>query len=169
MRTRCKSRKSGIDWLAMLLTTALTLLITVTGQAPDASAKQPNFCKGSSVDVLRAGVIGPSVAGISVALYARRVEPGQSLYARLINRGEDRATYGPQHRIERYSDSQWMVDPASPHGPWHKIFWLLPPDAAGRCFQFAVPVDQPAGIYKFVIPVKGDRGRSGRTALFRVE
>ena len=138
-------------------------------QMPQAAfGNQPVFCRGSSVEQIGRGVAGPSVHGISVALQAKHLEPGQDLYARLLNRGTSRATYGPQHRIERYVNDQWTVDPASPHGPWLKVFWLLSPDRAGRCFHYVIPGDQSAGLYRFVIPVKTDYGRSGRSVTFRV-
>jgi hypothetical protein len=147
----------------LLLAVALSWI-----QAPSAVADQNPFCAKTTSEQVRAATTGPAVGGVSVALQRKRVAPGQVIRARLVNFGENRAIYGPQYRIERYVGGKWIVDPASPRGPWHKVFWLLTPDAAGRCFQFSIPVGQPPGTYRFVIPVKTDKGRSGRTAVFRV-
>lgn len=157
--------KSG-PLVAFLAASLISLMFA--GGASDALAEKPRFCRGTNIAAIKPGARGPLVHGISASLQSKRLEPGENLYARLINYGASRATYGPQHRIERYTDSQWTIDPASPHGPWHKVFWLLPSEKAGRCFRYMVPVDQPTGIYRFVIPVKTDRGRSGRTVVFRV-
>jgi len=165
MSSQAKQRKLGRALLALLLA-ALLFVLTAAGST---SSRQVRFCSGSSAERAKAGVVGPPIQGVSVALQTKRFEPGEDLYARLLNRGEGRAKYGPQHRIERYINSRWTVDPAGPHGPWHKVFWLLPSNTAGRCFHYTIPIDQPTGVYRFVVPVTTNLGRSGRTAVFRVE
>src|SRR5262245_38173825 len=165
MSSQAVQRTLGQGLLALLLTATLFVLIIRGGMA----LEQPGFCSGSSAEQVKAGVVGAPIHGISVALQAKHLESGENLHARLLNRGEDRAKYGPQYRIERYAGSRWSVDPAGPHGPWHKVFWILPPNKAGRCFHYTIPTDQPEGVYRLVVPVTTDFGRSGRIALFRVE
>lgn len=117
---------------------------------------------------MKAAAIGPAIQGISVALQAKMVSPGQDLYGRPLNRGNDSANYGPVYRIERYNGSGWEIDPASPDGPWIRRSWALAPDRAGRCFAFRVPADQPVGVYRFVIPVEVDGVRAARYVVFRI-
>ncbi len=150
------------------------LLIAALGYEPvvgmtGASIQRPSFCRETETKAVRAGVIGNAIHGISAALNVKYIAPGQPLYARLLNRGKVRASYGPPHRIERYVDSHWIDDPAGPHGPWTKVLWLLFPERAGRCFRYVVPLEQAEGIYRFVIPAKTDSGRSGRTVVFQVK
>ena len=154
---------------AMLSVTILAPLVMVAGAGSAGSANEPEFCQARDADSVKAPVIGPSVKGISVALQAKRISRGQNLYGRPLNNGDDSANYGPVYRIERYNGSGWEVDPSSPDGPWVKRSWALAPDRAGRCFRFSVPPDQPAGVYRLVIPVTVETVRAARTAVFRIE
>lgn len=153
--------------LALAAAAAVTIFL-IASPATRGSA-EPAFCKpGLAANLVRAGTIGPAVEGVSVALKDRRLTPGETQYARLINRGESQASYSPVRRIERYVDSQWTLDPASPKGPRYRILYQLPPHMAGRCFHFVIPANQPAGIYRFVIPVKVAGARSELTSVFRI-
>jgi hypothetical protein len=165
MKKRLKAKSNVLSGVSLLLLTALLSLMS----AGHASAAQPRFCTptrtANSVD---AAAIGPQIKGISVALQAKQIAPGQSLYARPLNQGESWANYGPVYRIERYSGSGWTIDPSSPDGPWIRKSWSLAPERAGRCFGFGVPSDQPTGLYRFVIPVTVDGIRAARTAVFNI-
>lgn len=133
-----------------------------------AAAAPPVFCQGASSGGIAVERVGPSVAGISLALKPRHVAPGEVVYARLLNGGPNRATYGPEYRIEHRFESSWTIDSASPSGPWHKILWLLKSGSVGRCFRFTVPSNQVAGAYRFVAYVESNGVRSRRTVVFEV-
>lgn len=146
---------------------AVALLLSLASVS-SGSTMQPTFCDDSRARAVVAGKVGPSIHGISLGLDVKRVESGGTLYARLLNRGVERGTYGPPFRIEHFVNSRWVKDPSSPQGPWHKVIWLLPPEKAGKCYKFDVPTDLRGGKYRFGVTVKTARGRAARTVEFRV-
>jgi hypothetical protein len=142
---------------------------SIVRAAPSARDVNNLFCRGATSQTLKAARVGPPIRGVALALQRKQVAPGQVIRARLVNVGEHRATYGPPHRIEHWAEGRWSLDPSSPRGPWHKVFWLLRPTQAGRCFQFAIPSEQAVGVYRFVVPAETDKGRAARTAIFHVD
>lgn len=127
-----------------------------------------SFCGPARARVVDAAAVGQDRDGIAVALRTRRVVPGGVLLARLLNRGDKRATYGPFFRIHRYVFGKWRIDPASPK-TFPKVLRLLSPGRAGRCFRFAAPEDLSPGKYRFLTFVKVQGHRSRRMVEFRVE
>ncbi|HEU4739954.1 MAG TPA: hypothetical protein VFS54_12865 [Solirubrobacterales bacterium] len=97
-----------------------------------------------------------------------RVQAGEVVSARLLNRGEAIATYGLALRIERRVGGRWTLDPASPDGPWPKKAGKLQPGGLGVCFHFPVLEDQAEGRYRFTVSVSADRKKMHRSALFQV-
>jgi len=150
---------------ALIAAASLTLVLCPHSAV---AASGPSFCRASTAQGVKAGVVGPATAGISLALRSKTVRPGQMVYARLLNRGPKLATYGPVFRIERYVDGQWSTDPSSPHGPWLKIIGLLNPGRTGKCFKFEVPAEQPAGRFRFVTAIRSKGMSSQRFAGFVV-
>lgn len=167
MRTRIATSGFPVSTFSVLFLAAALLAAGFTTLAP-ASSEQPAFCRVSDADRIPAGMSGQSRAGIALAASARKVSRNRPVYARFVNRGEARATYGPAFRIEHWVGSRWLLDPASPMGPWHKVLWLLKAGSAGRCYSFVVPEDLAAGRYRFAssVTINGDRSR--RTVSFTV-
>lgn len=48
--------------------------------------------------------------------------------------------YGHEFEIQRRRRDGWLVDPASPRGPWPKSLGRLAPGEAGRCYGFKIPL-----------------------------
>lgn len=150
------------------LAAALLVLSAMCCGAPQASAASASFCRGSTEAAIAGAPLGKQIQGVSLALERNRLHAGEALRARLVNRGQDLGSYGEGHRVERYSGSEWVVDPAGPHGPWTRKLWGLAPDRVGRCFEWVVPADLPAGTYRFVVPAKVNGTRSARVIDFSV-
>jgi hypothetical protein len=127
-----------------------------------------SFCTRKNPEEIRAGVFGPAIAGIAAIAKSSRLLPSSTAYARLINRGPNRATYGPNFRIEHYENGEWMLDPASPQGPWPKVLYGLGIGQAGRCFRWAVPASAHQGLFRFVFVVNVAGDRSRRIVEFRI-
>ena len=137
---------------------------------PDVSAGEASaYCNHAAVGTVRPKAIGPPMAGIAATARERRLRPSQTLYARLMNRGSERANYGPEFRIERLEGSKWVLDPASPRGPWLKKIYTLKAGMFSRCFRWSVPSEQPMGTYRFIAFVKVNGKRSRRTVEFFVQ
>lgn len=165
----CMKRLKRLGWMglpASLVMGALLGLPALSG-APRA-AELPRFCQKLTVEAVESAAVGQAIQGVSLALERHRVHPGQRLQARLLNRGKSLASYGQYHRIEQYSGPEWVIDPASPHGPWVKKLWGLGPGRAGRCFEWVIPVDQPIGTYRFIVPVKVNGMRAARIVVFEI-
>lgn len=152
-------------WLVVGLLLGLLALLEI----PLASAEHPSFCQGSTVEAVEGAASGRAIQGVSLVIERNLVRSGDTLRARLVNRGDDLASHGADHRIDRYLGSEWTVDPAGPHGPWVKKLWGLGPGRAGSCFEWVVPTDPPSGSYRFVVPVKVNGTRAARFATFEIE
>lgn len=135
---------------------------------PGAAASLPPFCLGSNEAVVDGALTGKSIRGVSLVLEQNRLHAGETLRVRLVNHGEERASYGEERRLERYSGSGWVFDPTGPDGPWFKRLWGLGPGRVGRCFEWVVPEDQSAGTYRFVVPAKVNGTRAARVIAFTV-
>lgn len=144
--------------------------------ASTASARQPHFCR---VDTAQGAYTASSIdkdpsarppRGVVLLVNKAEAKPGSVIFARLANFGRKRASYGREFAIERRFASGWKVDPASPKGPWIRVASILKPSAAGRCYRFNVPADQPAGRYRFSTKVSPEIGRAPqrRTAIFEI-
>lgn len=127
-----------------------------------------SFCTRRNPEEIRSGAYGPVVAGIAAITKSPRILRSATAYARLINHGPSRATYGPEFRIEQYENGEWVLDPASPQGPWPKVLCGLGVGQAGRCFRWVVPADARRGLFRFVFVVNVEGDRSRRIVKFRI-
>lgn len=162
--------------LAAATAIVIACLVSVNVTSSVAATRIPTFCQGRSVKAIdnrdtrrKGGSDGSArtvrrlrVAGVVLLVSTDQVDAGQSVFARLVNRGSRYLGYGLEFHIERYTTARgWFVDPASPPGPWPKVGGRLNPGFAGRCYGFHVPADQPRGHYRFSTKVEVlDRPRS---------
>src|SRR5215218_3189002 len=100
---------------------------------PPSAVAQAYYCGDSTADLVKYATVGKSIQGVLLALERKQVNPGETIFARLVNRGKNLASYGQYHRIERYVGGEWISDPAGPHGPWTRKLWGLGPGRSGRC------------------------------------
>jgi hypothetical protein len=169
MRVRSRDIAGWFELPKWLIAGALLAFFVVPAGSQKALAAQPTFCEGPTVDdVVADGVAGRAIQGVSLILERSRVHPGEKVYARLVNKGEGLASYGPVHRVERRAMSGWVTDPSGPHGPWFKVLWGLTPGGVGRCRAWKIPPDQVAGTYRFVVPATVNGRRLDRSVVFRI-
>jgi hypothetical protein len=110
---------------------------------------RPRVCPKVNAGEVSPAKRGPGIKGVFLGLSARRYHPGQVLFGRLVNMGANTGNYGAPFRIERYVQSEWVLDPVTPDA-WPKWLAKLDPGDAGRCYVLALPVDQPPGLYRLV-------------------
>lgn len=94
-------------------------------------------------------LVRPTESAI-LALNASSYRPGQTVFARVENRGTELVGYGVPYAIERLSGSTWSKAPESPRGPWILPLLLSNPGMSGRCTGFWITPDMPAGRYRMV-------------------
>jgi hypothetical protein len=128
------------------------------------AASSPSFCQGASAKDVDPNLVS-SQDGVSLAVSRKRVDAGAAIYARLVNFSSKSAGYGREFVIQRYGSSGWSIDPSSPEGPWPRSLSKLPMGAAGRCFKFQVPMEQPEGRYRFSTKIFLESGASARRSV----
>lgn len=146
---------------------ALSSGLAAAGSAGRSTAGIPRFCKEQQAkDALPTS---PLQRGLRLAVSREGIQPGELVYARLLNFSDTTFGYGREFRIERYGSSGWTLDPSSPDGPFVRSLRKLPAENAGRCYGFRVPLAQANGRYRFSTKVFQRPGVSTRrTAEFTV-
>ena len=100
-----------------------------------------------------------------VALSRDAIRAGGTLYARMENVGVLRITTGYGYRIERFSGSQWEVDPnLQDDRTVPRVAVKLPAGGTFECVRLPIPTDQPTGRYRIVKEVAEPDG-SRRIAI----
>jgi hypothetical protein len=100
----------------------------------------------------------------------KTVQPGGRIYARLVNFGRSIVGYGREFAIERWTSTDWELDPSSPKGPWPRVLGRINPGSAGKCYRFDVPSEQEKGFYRFSTKasIRLVRHQMRKTAKFTV-
>lgn len=78
---------------------------------------------------------------------AKTYRPGQTVYARLENRGLAFALYGEEFEVEGLQGEAWGPVPAAP-GPYGTGLQFVAPGTTGHCLNFPIPAGFPAGRYR---------------------
>jgi hypothetical protein len=166
MRTAIRGGMAAVVFVAGLLAVS-------TGSTTAAMA--PRFCQTGTAEAAFAARIGSGATsqprGVVLLTSEPKTAPGKPIYARLANFGNKRAIYSREFAIERRSEGGWMLDAASPKGPWVKVAGILKAGSAGRCYRFDVPPAQPLGRYRFSTKINGaaiNDAPQRRTAVFLV-
>jgi hypothetical protein len=163
--------RSPIGWAA-LVCVGLAVIGAVAAEAPQIDAKMESwrvFCnlERAAAVARRLGLDPPPHR---ITLVADNEDPAscKTVQARLLNFGQETVHYGAEFVIQRHGPAGWETDPSSPVGPWPRFLGKLKPGAAGRCYGFSVPADQPIGRYRFVSKVSEKFKRQRKTAEFRI-
>jgi hypothetical protein len=99
---------------------------------------------GENFRVLRATL------DVGLALSATTLRPGETVRARLLNRGAAVLFFGLGRSIEYFDGTNWIGPPPGlRQGPIPAIGLFLPPGGSGSCWQATIPPDAPAGLYRF--------------------
>lgn len=83
--------------------------------------------------------------------------PGERVSPTLENRGTEWLSYGLAYGIEAFDGSAWRPASIQPHGPFLAIGLGLGPGGKSSCWNFEIPADAPAGLYRFTL--SGDANR----------
>jgi hypothetical protein len=92
----------------------------------------------------------PAKDSARLALNASSYRPGQTVFMRVENLGTGSVTYGVPYSIEQLQGTTWSLAPQSPRGPWILPLLYSAPGKSGRCGEFRIPSDMPAGHYRAV-------------------
>lgn len=164
-------RLRGIQ-AGLLALFVLIFAIGLTIKSPPgfgATQSSGSFCSiSSALDVTKRLGEKPPASGIKLVVSDDRVEPGDVVAARLLNFGEEVATFGAEFKIQRRGPAGWEPDPNSPNGPWKMSLGKLRPDEAGPCYRFSVPPDQPEGRFRFLKKLASRSVHFRRTAEFSI-
>jgi hypothetical protein len=102
-------------------------------------------------------VLRPSLdAGIS--LNKTSFYPGETVVATLENPGTDALFYGLGYGIEGFDGSSWGRAPISPSGPVPAIGLGTGPGEKSSCWNFPIPANAAAGLYRFAWSGEAIRG-----------
>lgn len=91
----------------------------------------------------------PHTVAVALAVSSKSVSPGEEMSIRVENAGTSRVSYGEPFAVDRLAGSQWSTYLSeSELGPWRRPLVGLEAGTAGRCQEFMVPLDAPAGRYR---------------------
>jgi hypothetical protein len=90
----------------------------------------------------------PELRSASLRLNGRRFFPGDEIVARVFNRGTVPIAFGEGVSVKVQEAGIW-ADSAFDTPPVHRISFVLLAGVLGRCETFRVPIDVPAGMYRF--------------------
>lgn len=116
---------------------------------------------GSYSEYLR--VVKPTFhAGIAVN--RDRVRPGQSVFARVENRGTSWINFGLEYEVQRQEGDGWVEQDLGVDG-WLLPMILMPGGQSGWCMPYRVSADAAPGRYRFVKGLGFSGRRSGKRAI----
>lgn len=98
---------------------------------------------------------------VDLALSSKSIQQGQSLRARVENRGTESVVPASLTYLEQFEDHEWRS--VSSHltpglRPWIRA--VLPAGRAARCVEIRIPTEQRAGPYRIINKVALRRGPS---------
>lgn len=115
-----------------------------------------------------ARVVKP-IADVRLNVKPEQVSSGGVVKFRLENFGTLAASTGREFRVERFDGAGWVMDPASPSGPWFEDQISLPAGAAGMCDEFEVQPSMPVGLYRISKEVNVGSVLSNISGTFSLE
>lgn len=95
-------------------------------------------------------VLRPSL-DVDVVLNGTDFRRGETVEARLLNRGAAFLHFGLGRHVEYFDGSAWTAAPAFRQGPIPAIGLSLGPGESGSCWGATIPSETPAGLYRFAI------------------
>jgi hypothetical protein len=97
-------------------------------------------------------VLRPSY-DVKLAASPRIARAGEVVHLRILNFGTAEIGFGAPYSIERLEESGWVSYPIKL--AFHRPLFFLGGGMAGKCQEFTVPQDMPAGRYRFKKDVLG--------------
>jgi hypothetical protein len=116
---------------------------------------------GSYSEYLR--VVRPTFhAGIAVN--RDRVRPGETVFARVENRGTSWIEFGLSYEVQRREGDRWVEQDLGVDG-WLLPAIFMPSGQTGWCMPYRMPADAAPGRYRFVKGLSFSGRRNGKRAL----